>query len=30
LLKDVLRGLDDFTDGRPPADDRTVLVAKIS
>jgi sigma-B regulation protein RsbU (phosphoserine phosphatase) len=30
LLKDVLRELDAFTAGGPPADDRTVLVAKIS
>ena len=30
LLKEVLRELEAFTGGRPPADDRTVLVAKIS
>jgi sigma-B regulation protein RsbU (phosphoserine phosphatase) len=30
LLKEVLRELESFTGGRPPADDRTVLVAKIS
>ena len=30
LLKEVLRELEKFTDGKPPADDRTVLVAKIS
>jgi sigma-B regulation protein RsbU (phosphoserine phosphatase) len=30
LLKEVLRELDSFTAGRPPTDDRTVLVAKIS
>ena len=30
LLKEVLRELESFTDGRPPVDDRTVLVAKIS
>src|SRR5262249_41905993 len=30
LLREVLRALEGFTAGRPPADDRTVLVAKIS
>jgi sigma-B regulation protein RsbU (phosphoserine phosphatase) len=30
LLKEVLRELEQFTEGRPPVDDRTVLVAKIS
>jgi sigma-B regulation protein RsbU (phosphoserine phosphatase) len=30
LLKEVLRALEAFTAGRPPTDDRTVLVAKIS
>jgi phosphoserine phosphatase RsbU/P len=30
LLKEVLRELESFTAGKPPADDRTVLVAKIS
>ena len=30
LLKEVLRELESFTAGRAPADDRTVLVAKIS
>jgi sigma-B regulation protein RsbU (phosphoserine phosphatase) len=30
LLKEVLRELESFTAGRPPVDDRTVLVAKIS
>jgi sigma-B regulation protein RsbU (phosphoserine phosphatase) len=30
LLREVLRGLHDFTGGAPLADDRTVLVAKIS
>ena len=30
LLKEVLKALDEFTAGRPPVDDRTVLVAKIS
>lgn len=30
LLKEVLAELQRFTDGRPPTDDRTVLVAKIS
>lgn len=30
LLKEVLRSLDAFTGGQPAADDRTILVAKIS
>ena len=30
MLKEVLRELETFTAGRPAADDRTVLVAKIS
>jgi sigma-B regulation protein RsbU (phosphoserine phosphatase) len=30
LLKEVLRELEAFTAGKPPADDQTVLVAKIS
>ena len=30
LLREVLRALEGFTAGRPPADDRTVLVAKVS
>jgi sigma-B regulation protein RsbU (phosphoserine phosphatase) len=29
LLKAVLRALEEFTAGQPPADDRTLLVAKI-
>jgi sigma-B regulation protein RsbU (phosphoserine phosphatase) len=30
LLKSVLAAVDEFTEGRPADDDRTVLVAKIS
>jgi sigma-B regulation protein RsbU (phosphoserine phosphatase) len=30
LLEAVLRDLEQFTGGRPPADDRTLLVAKVS
>jgi len=30
LLKSVLEAVDEFTEGRPAHDDRTVLVAKIS
>lgn len=30
LIAEVLRALDDFTAGQPAADDRTLLVAKIS
>ncbi len=30
LLKEVLQSLERFTAGRPPADDRTILVAKIT
>ncbi|MFO0810877.1 MAG: SpoIIE family protein phosphatase [Gemmataceae bacterium] len=30
LLKDVLRELESFTEGRPAVDDRTVLVAKVT
>jgi phosphoserine phosphatase RsbU/P len=30
LLKSVLEAVDEFTEGRPALDDRTVLVAKIS
>jgi sigma-B regulation protein RsbU (phosphoserine phosphatase) len=29
LLNAVLRALEEFTAGQPPADDRTLLVAKI-
>ncbi len=29
LLASVLTSLDQFTEGRPPADDRTLLVAKV-
>jgi sigma-B regulation protein RsbU (phosphoserine phosphatase) len=30
LIEGVLAALDDFTEGRPAADDRTLLVAKVS
>jgi sigma-B regulation protein RsbU (phosphoserine phosphatase) len=30
LLKSVLAAVEEFTGGRPPADDRTLLVAKIT
>lgn len=30
LLKEVLHSLESFTEGRPAADDRTILVAKIT
>lgn len=30
LIEEVLRTLENFTGGKPPADDRTMLVAKVS
>ena len=30
LLRSVVAELEEFTGGRPPHDDRTLLVAKIS
>ena len=30
LIREILKAVDGFTQGEPPADDRTLLVAKIS
>jgi serine phosphatase RsbU (regulator of sigma subunit) len=30
IIRDVIESVDQFTGGRPPEDDRTLLVAKVS